>query len=200
MLALHCTNCSSICRGLIFSFANFFGLFLLLISFSIVASAAVLYQNNKYHTVGTISKQQIPHCRDNIKTTNATLSRQYQNNKYHTVETISKQQIPHCRDNIKFVERGKKYTLKSQIHDCTLSWLGTCASTTSSALNLVKESYIRFTGKHSVSEIDHHWSLMLRITLKHKIPCRLILKRHNKYYLIFLIIIYYYILIYVIIQ
>jgi hypothetical protein len=190
MLALHCTNCSSICRGLIFSFANFFGLFLLLISFSIVASAAVLYQNNKYHTVGTISKQQIPHCRDNIKTTNATLSRQYQNNKYHTVETISKQQIPHCRDNIKttnttlsgqyqnnkyhtvetiskqqiphcrdnikFVERGKKYTLKSQIHDCTLSWLGTCASTTSSALNLVKESYIRFTGKHSVSEIDHH--------------------------------------------
>jgi hypothetical protein len=58
------------------------------------------FKNNKYHTVGTIQKQQIPQCRNNSKTTNTTMSEQFKNNKYHNVGTIQK-------SNIKIVERGK---------------------------------------------------------------------------------------------
>jgi len=43
------------------------------------------------------------------------------NKKYHTVGTLSK-------SNRKIVERRKIDTLKIQINDCSLSWLGTGTS------------------------------------------------------------------------
>jgi anthranilate/para-aminobenzoate synthase component II len=45
-------------------------------------------KNNKYHTVGTVQKQQIPPCWNSSKTTNTTLLEQFKNNKYHTVGTV----------------------------------------------------------------------------------------------------------------
>jgi len=41
--------------------------------------------------------------------------------KYHTVRTIQK-------SNLKIVERGKNETPNKQIHDYSLSWLGTGTS------------------------------------------------------------------------
>ena len=52
------------------------------------------------------------------------------NNKYHTVETVLK-------PNIKIVERDKLDTSNTQIHDRSLSWLGTGTSIKSGGVKLV---------------------------------------------------------------
>jgi hypothetical protein len=52
---------------------------------------SIKMKNKIYHTVGTILKQNIPHCQNNSKTKYTTLSEQFQNH-------------IHC---IKIVERGK---------------------------------------------------------------------------------------------
>ena len=71
-------------------------------------------KHTKYHTVGTILK---------YHTVGTIL-------KYHTVGTIPK-------SNIKIVERVKMDTLYTQIHDRSLSWLGTDTSMNDRGVKLV---------------------------------------------------------------
>jgi uncharacterized pyridoxal phosphate-containing UPF0001 family protein len=71
-------------------------------------------KNKKYHTVGTIQKY---HTVGTIQKYHTVGTIQ----KYHTVGTIQK-------SNIKIVERGKIDTLNTQIHDRSVSCLGTGTS------------------------------------------------------------------------
>ena len=52
------------------------------------------------------------------------------NKKYHTVRTIQK-------SNLKIVERGKNDPPNKQIHDRSISWLGTGTSIKSGGVKLV---------------------------------------------------------------
>ena len=61
------------------------------------------------------------------------LMNKMKNKKYHTVETIPKL-------NIKIVERGKIDTPNTQIHDPSLSWLGTGTLIKSGRVKLVLQS------------------------------------------------------------
>jgi hypothetical protein len=66
---------------------------------------------------------------------NAILSNKVKNIKYHTFGTIPK-------SNIKIVERGKIDTPNTQIHDCSLSWLGTGTSIKCGRVKLVLSAQI----------------------------------------------------------
>ena len=77
-------------------------------------------KNKKYHTVGTIPKYHTVGTIPKYHTVGTIPE-------YHTVVTISKYHtvgtVP--KSNIKTVERGEIDSLNIQIHDRSLSWLGT---------------------------------------------------------------------------
>jgi hypothetical protein len=73
------------------------------------------------------NNSEIPHCRNNSKIphcrNDSKIPHCRNNSKIPHCRNNSK--IPHCRNNSKIVERGKIYTANTQIHDPSLSWLGT---------------------------------------------------------------------------